>query len=100
MLIPMVLRDTNDTGKDAQIWHFLEHAYTTLEYTPLKRLAVEKMTRLASRLIPLRDWIKGFPDGLLIDFTEALMREIGTVKEGSPRPKLPLFPFLVPEDDE
>jgi hypothetical protein len=41
--------------------------------TPLKRLAVQKMIRILPCVISL-EWAADFPDGLILDISEALMK--------------------------
>ncbi len=60
--------------KDAILGQFLVHAYSTKEDTALKRLAVHKMIRVLPFVVSPKEWITEFPDGMMADIAEGLMK--------------------------
>lgn len=99
MLGHLVLHDRQPITRGTPIWQFFRHAYTSTGGDHLKRLAIEKMSRIVSRLVPLSQWTTEFPDGMLVDLTTALVKDVGVLRGDSPRPRVRLPIYFVNEDN-
>ncbi|KAE9376556.1 hypothetical protein N431DRAFT_462383 [Stipitochalara longipes BDJ] len=101
LLARMIIKDQKPPtqNKDNILHQFLYHAYDTKEETQLKRLAVQKMIRVLPAVVSLKEWAAEFPDGLMMDISEALMRHHQSLPPGSKNPKFVLKDHFVPPEE-
>ncbi|CZR61806.1 uncharacterized protein PAC_11703 [Phialocephala subalpina] len=97
MLLKMIINPNLPIERGAPIWEFFKFAYGAQGRAPLKSLSIEKVVRIAPRLVPLRQRVDDFPKGLFVDMTARLVRDVGRLR-ARPDPELGLF--LVRENDE
>ncbi|KAH8802260.1 hypothetical protein F5882DRAFT_502403 [Hyaloscypha sp. PMI_1271] len=84
---------------DNALNQFLVHAYSAKEETQLKKLAVQKMIRVLPSVISLKDWAAEFPNGLMIDISEALMKHHQSLPGGLRNPTFVVKDYMLPEEE-
>lgn len=101
LLSRMTIKDSKPPTKtkDNILHQFLMHAYSTKEDTQLKKLAVQKMIRVLPFVISLKEWAAGFPEGLMVDISEALMKHHQTLPPGLKNPSFLAAEYMLPEEE-
>jgi len=97
----MLIRDLKPPTQDNDValHQFLAHAYSTKEETQLKKLAVQKMILVLPTVVSLKEWAADFPDGLMVDISEALMKHHQSLPANYKTPKFTIKNHLVPEPE-
>lgn len=80
---------------DAILQEFLAHAYAAREVTALKRLAVQKMIRVLPSVVSLKEWVAQFPEGMMADIAEALMKHHQSLPAGHKTPVFQIQQYMV-----
>ena len=101
LLNMMLIRDLKPPTQDNDValHQFLAHAYSTKEETQLKKLAVQKMILVLPTVVSLKEWAADFPDGLMVDISEALMKHHQSLPANYKTPKFTIKNHLVPEPE-
>lgn len=86
-------------SKDTILQQFLIHVYSTKEDTVLKQLAIHKMIRVLPTVVSPKEWAADFPDGVMADFAEALMKQHISLPKGFENPAFRAQDYMVKEDD-
>lgn len=60
--------------KNSVLRCYLEHAYSTQKWTPLKKVGVWKMMLCLPAIGSVKETIREFPEGMVGDFVEALVK--------------------------
>lgn len=78
---------------------FLKHAYSSEGNSPLRKLAALRVMKFAPPGVPLREWAKEYPEGMLLDLAEALMAHINKLPKAARTPRITPGDYMVPEEE-
>jgi hypothetical protein len=62
-------------------------------------MAVYVMLQVLPTMVSLKEWVVDFPDGMLADFAEALMRHHQTLADGDKIPRFNFKDYVVPVNE-
>jgi hypothetical protein len=101
LLARVIIKDPKPPTQtsDNVLHQFLVHAYSSKEETQLKKLAVQKMIRVLPSVISLKDWAAEFPNGLMVDISEALMKHHQSLPGGLRNPPFVVKDYMLPEEE-
>ncbi|KAH7304858.1 hypothetical protein BKA65DRAFT_560350 [Rhexocercosporidium sp. MPI-PUGE-AT-0058] len=90
LLIPLVAAQVEgpEPGRNTLLQQFIDHAYSTKEYSVLKKLAVHKIMSFIPSVKNVKNWLEAFPPGMQTDFTCEMVKQVSKLPKNLQFPQL------------
>ncbi|KAH6718792.1 hypothetical protein BKA61DRAFT_731345 [Leptodontidium sp. MPI-SDFR-AT-0119] len=90
LLIPLVSAQVEGpaAGRNNILQQFIDHAYSTKEYSVLKKLAVHKMMSFIPTVRNVKMWLEAFPHDMQTDFTCEVVKNVSRLPKNLQFPQL------------
>ncbi|KAG4433002.1 hypothetical protein IFR05_011517 [Cadophora sp. M221] len=80
--------ESPEPGRNSILQQFINHAYSTTEYSVLQKLAVHKIMSYIPSIKDVKIWLEALPPGMQTDFTCEVVKNVSRLPKNLQFPQL------------